>query len=322
MSELVIRIEGLGKRYRLFARPSDKIHAALGVERLVFWRKLAAQDFWALRDLSLQVVRGERVGIIGHNGAGKSTLLKLIARVIRPTSGRVWVQGQVAPLLSIGAGFDTELSGRENVFLNGALLGRSIEEIEAVLADGSCAQEVLAYFAPRAAREEKLAERIAFHASVPRTALVVLASKGNSSVVELVLTNQERLLRQPEVLELLMVNPALRPDQRGRILELLERAGFSGHRHRLQFHRLLSTPILFVAMILIAATFSLRPQRRGRVGLLILSGIVTGFLLHLISNFVFALGLSNRLPVELAGWTPAGVSLMLGVALLLHLEDG
>ena len=105
-------------------------------------------------------------------------------------------------------------------------------------------------------------------------------------------------------------------------IELLEKAGFSGHRHRLQFHRLLSTPILFVAMILIAATFSLRPQRRGRVGLLILSGIGVGFLLHLLSNFVFALGLSARLPVELAGWTPAGVSLMLGIALLLHLEDG
>ena len=105
-------------------------------------------------------------------------------------------------------------------------------------------------------------------------------------------------------------------------IALLERAGFSGHRHRLQFHRLLSTPVLFVAMILIAATFSLRPQRRGRVGLLILSGIAVGFLLHLMSNFVFALGLSTRLPVELAGWTPAGVSLMLGITLLLHLEDG
>lgn len=105
-------------------------------------------------------------------------------------------------------------------------------------------------------------------------------------------------------------------------IALLERAGFSGHRHRLQFHRLLSTPVLFVAMILIAATFSLRPQRRGRVGVLILSGIGVGFLLHLLSNFVFALGLSTRLPVELAGWTPAGVSLMLGITLLLHLEDG
>ena len=105
-------------------------------------------------------------------------------------------------------------------------------------------------------------------------------------------------------------------------IKLLERAGFSGHRHRLHFHRLLALPLLFVSMILIAATFSLRPQRRGRIGLVILSGVGAGFLLHLISNFVFALGLSGRLPAELAGWTPAGISLMLGVTLLLHLEDG
>jgi chromatin segregation and condensation protein Rec8/ScpA/Scc1 (kleisin family) len=97
-------------------------------------------------------------------------------------------------------------------------------EIEEELADRSCAAEVLTHFAPRAAREEKLAERIAFHADVPRSALLALAAKGSASVVELVLTNQERLLQQPEVLELLMINPALRPDQRGRILELLERS--------------------------------------------------------------------------------------------------
>ncbi len=105
-------------------------------------------------------------------------------------------------------------------------------------------------------------------------------------------------------------------------IDLMERAGFSGHRHQLQFHKLLSTPLLFVAMILIAATFSMRPQRRGHVAFIILLGVLTGFLLHLLSNFVFAIGLSSRLPIELAGWTPAGVSLMLGVAFLLHLEDG
>ena len=102
----------------------------------------------------------------------------------------------------------------------------------------------------------------------------------------------------------------------------MERAGFSSHRHRLQLNKLLSMPFLFIAMILIAATFSMRPQRRGHVALIILFGVMTGFLLHLLSNFVFALGLSSRLPAELAGWTPAGVSLMLGIASLLHLEDG
>ena len=105
-------------------------------------------------------------------------------------------------------------------------------------------------------------------------------------------------------------------------VQLLEDAGFSGQRHRLQFHRLLAAPLLLAAMILLAATFSLRPQRKGRVGLIIICGVATGFLLHFLSNFIFALGLSGKIPVILAGWTPAGVCLMLGVTTLLHLEDG
>jgi len=105
-------------------------------------------------------------------------------------------------------------------------------------------------------------------------------------------------------------------------IELLENAGFSAVRHRLQLHRLLAIPMLFAAMILLAATFSLRAQRRGHVGMIILGGVMTGFLFHFLSNFVFALGLSAKVPVVLAAWTPAGVCLMLGIAMLLHLEDG
>ena len=105
-------------------------------------------------------------------------------------------------------------------------------------------------------------------------------------------------------------------------IRLLEDAGFSAVRHRLQLHRLLATPVLFAAMVLLAATFSLRPQRRGRVGIIILGGVMTGFLIYFLSNFVFALGLSAKIPVIMSAWTPAGVSLMLGVAMLLHLEDG
>jgi len=105
-------------------------------------------------------------------------------------------------------------------------------------------------------------------------------------------------------------------------IALLTEAGFSAVRHKLQFHRLLATPVLLTAMVLLAATFSLRPQRRGRVALIILSGVLAGFLLYFLSNFVFALGLSARIPVVLAAWTPAGVCMMLGVATLLHLEDG
>jgi lipopolysaccharide export system permease protein len=105
-------------------------------------------------------------------------------------------------------------------------------------------------------------------------------------------------------------------------IALLENAGFTAIPHKLQFHRLLATPLLFAAMILLAATFSLRPSRRGRVGMVIMGGVLTGFLLYFLSNFVFALGLSAKIPVVLAAWTPAGVTLMLGVAMLLHLEDG
>jgi lipopolysaccharide export system permease protein len=105
-------------------------------------------------------------------------------------------------------------------------------------------------------------------------------------------------------------------------IDIMQAAGFSAIPHRLQLHRLLALPLLFAAMVLLAATFSLRPQRRGRVGLVILAGMLTGFLLYFLSNFVFAIGLSGTIPVVLAAWTPAGVSLMLGVAMLLHLEDG
>ncbi len=105
-------------------------------------------------------------------------------------------------------------------------------------------------------------------------------------------------------------------------IELLENAGFSATHHKLQFHRLLATPLLLAALVLLAASFSLRPQRQGRVGLVILGGVLTGFLLYFISNVVFALGLSGEIPVILSAWTPASVTLMLGIAVLLHLEDG
>jgi ABC-2 type transport system ATP-binding protein/lipopolysaccharide transport system ATP-binding protein len=93
-------------------------------------RKVQMEQFWALHEVSLEIRHGEVMGIIGQNGAGKSTLLKLIARVIRPTSGRVIVKGKVAPLLELGAGFHPELSGRENVYLMGAMLGFTRREMD------------------------------------------------------------------------------------------------------------------------------------------------------------------------------------------------
>lgn len=92
--------------------------------------RLKLMDFWALDDISLTIEKGETFGIIGRNGAGKSTLLKLIARVLSPTNGKVITSGRVAPLLELGAGFHAELTGRENLFLNGTLLGHPLREIK------------------------------------------------------------------------------------------------------------------------------------------------------------------------------------------------
>jgi lipopolysaccharide export system permease protein len=105
-------------------------------------------------------------------------------------------------------------------------------------------------------------------------------------------------------------------------IRLLEVSGFPTQRHRLYFNALLARPFLLCAMVLIAATFSLRMQRRGGATLMIVGGVATAFSLFFLSDIVFALGLSATIPVPLAAWTPAGVSILMGVALLLHLEDG
>jgi lipopolysaccharide export system permease protein len=105
-------------------------------------------------------------------------------------------------------------------------------------------------------------------------------------------------------------------------ISLLEQSGFSTQRHRLEYNALLARPFLLAAMVLIAATFSLRMQRRGGTSLMIAAGVASGFTLYLLSNVVFALGQSAAIPVNLAAWTPAGVSWLLGTSLLLYLEDG
>jgi lipopolysaccharide export system permease protein len=105
-------------------------------------------------------------------------------------------------------------------------------------------------------------------------------------------------------------------------IHLLEQAGFAATRHKLHYQALLASPLLLAAMVLIAATFSLRVSRRGGVGMRIASGVMIGFVLYFVSDLVYALGLSRRIPVELAAWAPAVVSTLLGVATLLHQEDG
>lgn len=128
----VIRLEHVSVEYRA---PRERIRTFKEYAIRLLQGGVKHEEFHALRDVSFDVREGEVFGVIGHNGAGKSTLLKVISRVLKPTRGRIRVQGRVAPLLELGAGFHPELSGRENVFLNGTLLGFTRAEVEAMFDD-------------------------------------------------------------------------------------------------------------------------------------------------------------------------------------------
>jgi lipopolysaccharide transport system ATP-binding protein len=128
----IVQAKGIGKQYRLGANTGG--YESLRETLSSFFRrggKKSEEEFWALRDVSFDIVPGEAVGIIGRNGAGKSTLLKILARITAPTRGEVVLRGQVASLLEVGTGFHPELSGRENIFLNGAIMGMKAAEIRA-----------------------------------------------------------------------------------------------------------------------------------------------------------------------------------------------
>jgi len=120
--DIVIEADHLSMMFNMSREKVDSLKEY--VIRLVK-RQLLFKEFWAVKDLSFTIRRGERVGLIGHNGSGKSTTLKMVCGVLKPTKGRVSVRGKVAPLLELGAGFDYNLTARENVFLNGAILGFS-----------------------------------------------------------------------------------------------------------------------------------------------------------------------------------------------------
>ena len=128
MSEIAIAVNHLNKIYRLYDKPVDRLKESLGLSR-----KKKYKEHYALRDVSFTVEKGETVGIIGTNGSGKSTILKIITGVLNPTGGEVQVNGRISALLELGAGFNMEYSGIENIYLNGTMIGFSREEIDAKL---------------------------------------------------------------------------------------------------------------------------------------------------------------------------------------------
>ena len=129
-SDISIQVEGLSKCYHIYDRPRDRLLQMLRAGKQQYFR-----EFWALHDVSFSVRRGETVGIIGRNGSGKSTLLQMICGTVSPSTGTISTQGRVAALLELGAGFNIEFTGRENVMLNAAILGFSAQDMQARMAE-------------------------------------------------------------------------------------------------------------------------------------------------------------------------------------------
>ena len=130
MKEVAIKVDNLSKMYKLYDKPSDRMKEALGLSRKIKYR-----EHYALHDVSMEIFKGETVGIIGTNGSGKSTILKIITGVLNESKGSVTINGRISALLELGAGFNQEFTGLENVYLNGTMIGFTKEEIDQKLDD-------------------------------------------------------------------------------------------------------------------------------------------------------------------------------------------
>lgn len=131
MDEIAIKVEDLTKIYKLYDKPTDRLKESLGLSR----NKVLSKDHYALQHVSFDVKKGETIGIIGTNGSGKSTILKIITGVLNPTGGNLTVNGRISALLELGAGFNMEYTGIENIYLNGTMIGFTREEIEKKIDD-------------------------------------------------------------------------------------------------------------------------------------------------------------------------------------------
>ena len=130
MSDIAIQISNLSKAYKIFDKPTDRIKESLNP-----FGKRYSKDFYALHNVAVSIYKGETIGVIGKNGAGKSTLLKMITGVLTPSSGNITINGRIASLLELGAGFNPEMTGIENIYFNGTIMGYTKKEIDAKLDD-------------------------------------------------------------------------------------------------------------------------------------------------------------------------------------------